>query len=604
MFKAPLGSTRPLSDYLTGAGIFITTLFIFWFSPVHQVTDSHYSVLLSEALLKHRSFALDHFNIPRLEPNASTRDYYVMNGNIWQLELVGDHIYYYFPSGSSVLSLPAVAIANALGISAANSDGTYNPRGELIIETSLSATLMALTAAVFYFTARFLLSPFWSVLLALAAALGTQVWSTASRALWSHTWETLLMAFLVWLLLADATGHRKLNPILLATSLSWLYFVRPTSSVVAVAVAIYLLITLRSLFLPVLITGAAWLALFIAYSWIHFGKLLPSYYQANRLREDLFPVAFAGNLLSPSRGILIYVPVILFVIYLIIRYRRQLPVKRLAWLSVSICTLHLLFVSAFANLWGDWWAGASYGPRYSTELVPWLLLLAILGIKAHSQVRPSYSRPSSRRSREVWVGSLLLAVSVFINARGAISLGTWKWSQPSTDQQLRAQLWDWRHPQFLAGLQRPAPPVEFPMLELPSVIDLTRPEAGKYLWYGWSGEEPGLRWNDGKEATLIFGLSQLQDLSVEIKLAPFLSPPTIGQQRLIVQLNNHPLETLVLNDGTFKNYSWKLSKELLGPQNVLKFQLPDAESPSSVGGGPDDRILGIKVESIKFQAGD
>jgi len=603
MFKAPLGSTRPLSDYLTGAAIFITTLLIFWFSPVHQVTDSHYSMLLSEAVLKHRSFALDHFNIPRLQPNASTRDYYVMNGNIWQLELVGDRIYYYFPPGSSILSLPAVAVANALGISAANSDGTYNPRGESIIETSLAAILMAVTAVIFYLTARLLLSPFASALVALAGALGTQVWSTASRGLWSHTWETLLIALLVWLLLADATERRQLNPILLATLLSWLYFVRPTSSVVAIAVGIYVLITHRSLLLPFVLTGAGWLALFVAYSWIHFEKLLPSYYQANRLRTDLFPVAFAGNLLSPSRGIFIYVPVVLFVIYLIIRYWRQLPLKRLAWLSVSICALHLLFVSAFANLWGDWWAGASYGPRYSTELVPWLLLLAILGIKARSQARQRHSRAISGW-REVCIGTLLLAFSVFINARGAISLDTWKWSQPSTDEQLRAQLWDWRHPQFLAGLQRPAPPVAFPVLELPTVIDLTRPEAGKYLWYGWSGEEQGLRWNDGKEATLIFGLSRPQDLSVEIRLAPFLAAPTVAEQRLTIQLNEQPLETLVLNDGAFRNFSLKLPKELLRPQNVLKFQLPDAISPSSVGAGPDDRILGIKVESIKFQAAD
>src|SRR4030095_6938743 len=107
--------------------VFLVTLTVFWFSPVHQITDSHYSMLLSECLLEQRSFALDHYNIPRLQPNVSTRDYYVMNGDIWQLELTRGRIYYYFPPGSSVLSLPFVAAANALGISSANPDGTYNP---------------------------------------------------------------------------------------------------------------------------------------------------------------------------------------------------------------------------------------------------------------------------------------------------------------------------------------------------------------------------------------------------------------------------------------------------------------------------------------------
>src|SRR5215813_8979678 len=96
--------TGARSDFLTAALLFTSVLLIFWLSPVHQVTDSHYSMLLSEALLKHHTFALDTFNLPRLEPNVSTRDYYVMNGDIWQLELAGGHIYYYFPPGSSVLS--------------------------------------------------------------------------------------------------------------------------------------------------------------------------------------------------------------------------------------------------------------------------------------------------------------------------------------------------------------------------------------------------------------------------------------------------------------------------------------------------------------------
>ena len=151
------------NDYPATVSIFIVTLLVFWFSPVHQITDSHYSMLLSEGLLKHRSFALDHYNLPRLEPNASTRDYYVMNGDIWQLELAGGHVYYYFPPGSSVLSLPFVAAANVLGISPANADGTYNPRGEARIETALAAILMALLAALFYCTSRLLLPPFWSV---------------------------------------------------------------------------------------------------------------------------------------------------------------------------------------------------------------------------------------------------------------------------------------------------------------------------------------------------------------------------------------------------------------------------------------------------------
>ncbi|HKZ01375.1 MAG TPA: hypothetical protein VJ180_04005, partial [Pyrinomonadaceae bacterium] len=480
-------------------------------------------MLLSESLLRHRSFALDGFNLPRLEPNVSTRDQYVMNGDIWQLELARGHIYYYFPPGSSILSLPFVTVSNALGISAANTDGTYNPENETRIQTTLAAILMAFLAAVFYFTSRLILPQVWSVLIALAGSFGTQIWSTASRGLWSHTWAAVLTGLIVYFLVAGEVGRRKINPILVASLLAWLYFVRPNGSIVGSAVTVYIFFFQRELSARYALTGALWLAGFVAYSWIHFGKPLPSYYRAGRLRFDLLPVALAGNILSPSRGLFIYVPALLFVVYLLIRYRKSLPLNRLVGLSLAICALHILFASMFANLWGDWWGGASFGARYTTELVPWFVLLTVLGWKGRMTARDLCKPGSANRltderldytarvaatkaipstkshesheitqktfragfsntkqgaqarrfayKTEIVAALLLLGLSIFINARGATSLDTWKWSQPSTDQQLRAQLWDWRHPQFLAGLQPPAPPVEFTLVQPPILID-------------------------------------------------------------------------------------------------------------------------------------
>jgi len=610
------------TDYPAAALIFIFALIVFWFSPVHQVTDSHYSMLLSEGLLKHRSFALDHYNLPRLQPSSSTRDYYVMNGNIWQQELAGNHIYYYFPPGSSVLSVPYVAMVNALGISAANADGTYNPLGEIRIETTLAAILMALLAVIFYLSSRVLLPVSWSLVIALAAAFGTQVWSTASRGLWSHTWASLLVGLVVWILVAGEADRRRMKPILLATLLAWLYFVRPTGSIVIATVSVYLLLFQRTLFARFATTGVVWLVAFVFYSWSHFGKLLPSYYQTSRLRFDLFPVAFAGNVLSPSRGLLVYVPALLFVLYLIVRYWKHLPLVRLVWLSSAICILHIVSVSAFANLWGDWWGGASFGPRYSTELVPWYVLLAIIGVRGRLDARRGYEseratqadsmrysgpaqadsmRYSVRNLGEMMAGVVLVGLSVFINARGATALETWKWSQPSTDQQLRARLWDWRHPQFLAGLQSPPPPVEFPLVQNTTTISLTEPEAGKYLWYGWSGAEKDIRWTDGREAALVFSLNELRDMSLVIEMGPFLSARGPFEQRVMVSLNHQALESLILTDGTIKTYSIKLPGHVLTSRNVLTFTFPDAASPASVGAGMDDRLLGIKVKSMLFQ---
>ncbi len=180
--------------------IFASTYLIFLFSPLYQVSDSKYSMLLSQSLLEYRSFSLDHYAIPRLKPAVGDLTY--KNGNMYQIELVGPHLYYFPAQGSSVLSVPYVAVANALGLSAVNEDGTYNALGEIKIQTGLAALLMAVAVTIFFLTSRLILPFGWSVVVAVGAALGTQIWSTASRGLWSHTWTTFLSALVVYLLLA------------------------------------------------------------------------------------------------------------------------------------------------------------------------------------------------------------------------------------------------------------------------------------------------------------------------------------------------------------------------------------------------------------------
>ena len=96
--------------------VFLVAFLIFKSSPLHPINDSRYSMMLSQCLIDHRSFQLDHYAIPRLP--AVAREDYVQNGDLYQLEQVGPHLYYFFPPGSSVLSVPFVLVANAFGISA------------------------------------------------------------------------------------------------------------------------------------------------------------------------------------------------------------------------------------------------------------------------------------------------------------------------------------------------------------------------------------------------------------------------------------------------------------------------------------------------------
>ncbi|HMF56676.1 MAG TPA: hypothetical protein VK619_10055 [Pyrinomonadaceae bacterium] len=586
-----------IKDYSAGAIIFIATLIIFWLSPVRVLTDSHYSMLVSENLLKYHTFEMDHYRLFHQEQTSDGRPVNVFD---YHLETVNGHTFYFLPTGTSVLSVPFVAIMNALGISAANPDGTYSPRVELIMQARIAAILMALLAATFFFTGRLMLPLMWSLLIAMGGAMGTQVWSTASRVMWNDTWAILLLGIALFILLAHETDRRKLNPVLLATILSWTYFVRPTNAVPIAAITIYLFIYHRKLFVPFLITGALWLSCFVLYSWHYFHNLLPSYYHAGRLKYNQFWTALPGNLVSPSRGLFVFVPVLFFVLYLLLRYRRELKFRSLVITALVACALHVIVSSGFY----PWHGGGCFGPRYTTGIVPWLVLLSILGVEAMLDWREKNEKSISlfKWRAQLAIGAALLIVSVFINASGALLWDTWRWNgwPVRVDDNPRRVL-DWRYPQFLAGLIHPTLPVDFPVVEGETRIDFRNKSADRFLWYGWSHEEDGYRWSDGREAALLFGLNKISDLTLRIRTGAFLGKGKLMQQKVQLFLNGQDVGTLALRDEAANEYILALPENLLKQRNALILKLPDAESLDRLALGADQRQLGVRVEWIQIE---
>lgn len=424
--------------------LFLFSLTVFLFAPVVEISDSRYAALLSESFWRHRTPNLEEYYkvpVPWLSGVASLSS----EANEYQLVKARGHVTYYFPHATSILSIPMVVAMNAAGVSAATPDGHLNLAGEIRIQRVIACVLMAGLTCIFFAMALMTLPVSWSVVVALGASLGSQILSTATRGLWSHDWETLLYGLVAYSLLGVEHRGARFRPLWLGTLVAWIYFVRPTGSVAIVAVSAYVLWVHRKDFIAYAAILAGWLAAFVGYSWSVFGTIFPPYFMASRIQLQNFTVAAAGNLISPSRGLFVFVPTTLFVMYLVARYRKHLLHKQLA--SLALAEIIGIEIVICTNLY--WAAGYCYGPRYFTDAVPWFVLLAILGLDAMRRT-PN----ASGHRMEIAAAIFLLTVSVALNARGAWSYEALDWCV-SPFASHSPGIFDWRYPQFMAGLIEP-----------------------------------------------------------------------------------------------------------------------------------------------------
>jgi len=588
---------------VAGTIVFLVAALVFLVSPVHQVSDSHYSMLLSESLLKHRSFALDRY-FTRQGAVAAYPGYDAGRGFPLHIETAQGHLYYQFPPGSSVLSMPYVALMGLFGVSPVRSDGSYDVAGEVRIERGLATVLMALLAWLFFVLASRFLPTSWSVTVAMAGVLATPIWSTASRAMWAHTWSVVLTSLVIVLLIRLEAGQ-PVSPFLLATLAAWMCLVRPANGVIVLIITIYVVLVAPRLAPAYVVTGAAWAVLLVAYSWTHFGTVLPVYLRAHAgglYFGARFWRGLAGVLFSPSRGLLIFVPSVIVVACLLVVFRRTLPCRRL----VVVASASILVTVVLYATYIEWWGGHSFGARYMTDLTPWLVLLAILALAA-ARAAPG---PGARRAlrRYLIVGVSLTLLGSAINATGAWSAAASVWNAEPEDVNMAPErLWDWRRPQFLAAVLPPSPPaspsreIVIPRSSMPLYsLDVRRPEALPLLTGFWPTPDPGTRWSVGARAAIAIELSESAMTVLHIRGRTFSGPGLMDKQRVGVTLNGKSLGTLEVRGSALRTLSLRVPAHSWIGHNVLAFDTPDAHSPWSVGMSDDRRALGLALQSLSI----
>ena len=306
-----------------------------------------------------------------------------------------------------------------------------------------ASLLVALAAAFAFLVARRRIGQAGAILIALGFGLGTNLWAVSSQTLWqSETAVVMLSAAVFALAVPGSTltfGRLSTAALLLGLAAAARPHLAPAVGILAISIGTRRrrAADLLSL-LPLLGVACAMAVVNVRWFGHPLGALprLQSALSVHAVTGTLAnPLAgAAGLLVSPSRGLLVFSPIVLVVLGSIRQVARETWRGDLRWWAVA-AGAQLGFYACYSM----WWGGHTYGPRYCLDLLPLLVPLAAAGL-------PWVLARRWRRH----VAAAALAWSIVLAATGAFVYPHERWNtDPEDVDRQHDRLWQWNDSQFV-----------------------------------------------------------------------------------------------------------------------------------------------------------
>ncbi len=352
-----------------------------------------------------------------------------------------DHVCSIFPPGIGLLALPVLVPFALIGAAAG---APFEPAAVVRAGHLAAAIIEALATLLLWSVLARFVSARWALGLILLYFLGTSVRTVASQALWQHAGVHLAVAGALWLVLREAPVSRArefAGGMLLGLGT----VVRQTTALTALGlggvaprrIGIGVGLPRRAaVVLAGLIVGALPL---LAWNAIAFGNPLEQGYGPKPFDTNV-ALGLYGLLLSPSRGLFVYAPYLLFAIAaLALAWRRPgLVASRLRGLSLAWLATLVLYAA-----YAEWWGGRVFGARFLDDLAPVLFAALAWGIGQGLL---------QRRGWRITFG-LAAAWSLVLFNAAALVYSNERWDMhPENVNFAPERLFDWSDPQWLSVL--------------------------------------------------------------------------------------------------------------------------------------------------------
>lgn len=124
-------------------------------------------------------------------------------------------------------------------------------------------------------------------------------------------------------------------------------------------------------------------------------------------------------------------------------------------------------------------------------------------------------------------------------------------------------------------------------------------------WTVTAGKD--INWTQGKDTGLLMRFPEgTSDLVMRMTVKPLLVEGKLAQQRVTITVNGETVSELTLTENRFYKLEIEIPGELVeaSPETSIRFQLPDAASPLSLGSGKDARELALAFVNVQFDPAD
>lgn len=357
---------------------------------------------------------------------------------------------------------PAIVAGGlAIALSAVQVIDLRAPAASGLVATLTASLLTALAVALAFLLARRRLSSTASLALAAGLGFGTNLWAVTSRTLWqSETAVAALMGALLCLSVpAEPLRPRRLwwASLLLGLAGAARPQLAPAIGVLALSIALRRGQRVDALaLLPLAVISAA----VVGVNMLWFGHPLGAVPRLEALHPNVHGVTgsfgnplagAAGLLVSPSRGLLVFSPIVAVAAGAWPSLRDEGWRNDLRWIAAAALAQFAFYASYIV-----WWGGHTYGPRYAIDILPLLVPLAAAGL-------PWWVANRWRRS----FVAAALAWSVGVAATGAFVYPHEGWnSDPSDVDRNHERLWEWRDSQIIRCWKAGPSPQNFSLFEI------------------------------------------------------------------------------------------------------------------------------------------